>query len=167
MGFSLLRPSLPLSLKPRQRLTPTFSTEATVLATTAMASATMVLGTGPTATTARGRLRPSPRLRLSPTCTATATDLATTATTVSTTVLAPGSTMERGRLRLSPRLPLILTCCTEATGPTPTAMAITTARGRLRLRPILTSMVATTVMDWATVTATVLATGDTTTDKLL
>merc|ERR1712149_137217 len=117
-----------------------------VSATTAMASATMVLGTGPTATTAMAS---------------------------ATTVLAPGSTMERGRLRLSPRLRLILTCCTEATGPTatatatPTAMAITTARGRLRLRPIPTSMVATTVMDWATVTATVLATGDTTTDKLL
>merc|ERR1712121_191776 len=113
-----------------------------------------------------GRL--SPRLRLSPTCTATATDLATTAMAAATTVLSPGSTMERGRLRLSPRLPLILTCCTEATGPTatatatPTAMAITTARGRLR--PIPTSMVATTVMDWATVTATVLGTGDTTTD---
>merc|ERR1712110_764394 len=144
---------LPLSLKPRQRLTPTCSTEATVLASTAMASATMVLGTGPTATTARGRLRLS--LRLSPTCTATATDLATTAMASATTVLAPGSTVERGKLRLSPRLPLILTCCTEATGPTATATATPT------------SMVATTVMDWATVTATVLATGDTTTDRFL
>merc|ERR1711981_1492484 len=165
---------LPLSLKPRQRLTPTFSTEATVLATTAMASATMVLGTGDT-TTARGRLRLRPRLRLSPTCTATAMDLATTAMASATTVLEPGSTTARGRLRLSPRLPLIPTCCTDtatamvATGPTatPTAMAITTARGMLRLRLIPTSMAATTAMDSATATATVLATGDTTMDKLL
>merc|ERR1711990_27717 len=97
--FSLSRPSLPLSLKPRQRLTPISSTEATVLATTDTVWATVsttargrprlslspttattdmdwatVLATGPTATamdltTARGRLRPSPRLRLSPTTT--------------------------------------------------------------------------------------------------
>merc|ERR1712001_78870 len=92
-----------------------------------------------------------------------------------TTVLDTGSTTARGKLRLSPRLPLIPTCCTDtamamvATGPTatPTAMAITTARGMLRLRLIPTSMAATTAMDSATATATVLATGDTTMDKLL
>merc|ERR1712088_288167 len=92
--------------------------------------------------------------------------LALAAMASATTVLAPGSTMERGRPRLSPRLRLSPTCTATATD-TPTAMAITTARGRLRLGPIPTSMVATTVMDWATVTATVLATGDTATDKLL
>merc|ERR1711971_1305109 len=87
--FSLLRPSPPPSLKPRQRLTPTSSTEATE-ATVCPTTATTDLATGPTATPftatatvlsmARGRLRLSPRLRptlrLSPT-TAT-TDLATT-----------------------------------------------------------------------------------------
>merc|ERR1711964_826322 len=73
------RPSLLLSLKPRQRLTPISSMEATVLATTATVLATTDwdttdLATGPTATvmdftTARGRPRLSPRLRLSPTTT--------------------------------------------------------------------------------------------------
>merc|ERR1712147_244000 len=138
-----------------------------------MASATTVLEPG--STTARGRLRLSPRLRLrlSPTCTDMATDLDTTAMASATTVLDTGSTTARGKLRLSPRLPLIPTCCTDtamvATGPTatPTAMAITTARGMLRLRLIPTSMAATTAMDSATATATVLATGDTTMDKLL
>merc|ERR1711964_663943 len=38
--FSLSRPSLSLSLKPRQRLTPISSTEATVLATTVTVLAT-------------------------------------------------------------------------------------------------------------------------------
>merc|ERR1712020_158975 len=141
----------------------------------AMASATTVLEPG--STTARGRLRLSPRLRLrlSPTCTDMATDLDTTAMASAATVLDTGSTTARGKLRLSPRLPLIPTCCTDtatamvATGPTatPTAMAITTARGMLRLRLIPTSMAATTAMDSATATATVLATGDTTMDKLL
>merc|ERR1711936_183743 len=64
--FSLLRPSLPLSLKPRQRLIPT----------TAMVLATgMVLATDTEdttvdtvlATTESVRLRLSPRLRLTPT----------------------------------------------------------------------------------------------------
>merc|ERR1712110_628202 len=106
----------------------------------------MVLGTGGT-TTARGRLRLSPRLRLrlSPTCTDMATDLDTTAMASATTVLDTGSTTARGKLRLSPRLPLIPTCCTDTA----------------------TSMAATTAMDSATATATVLATGDTTMDKLL
>merc|ERR1711964_839550 len=73
--FSLSRPSLLLSLKPRQRLTPISSMEATVLATTATTDwDTTDLATGPTATvmdftTARGRPRLSPRLRLSPTTT--------------------------------------------------------------------------------------------------
>merc|ERR1711972_1095976 len=97
MGLS--RPSLPLSLKPRQRLTPTSSTEATVLATTATVSATTVWATE--STTARGKLRLSPRLRLSPT---TATmDLATGPTA---TVM--DFTTARGRLRPSPRLRLSL-----------------------------------------------------------
>merc|ERR1719239_1583117 len=63
-----------LSLKPRQRLTPTSSMEATVLATTATDWATTAMATD--FTMARGSLRLSPRPRLSPT-TAT-TDLATT-----------------------------------------------------------------------------------------
>merc|ERR1712147_233308 len=104
-----------------------------------MASATTVLEPG--STTARGRLRLSPRLRLrlSPTCTDMATDLDTTAMASATTVLDTGSTTARGKLRLSPRLPLIPTCCTDTA----------------------------TAMDLATATATVLATGDTTMDKLL
>merc|ERR1712096_369038 len=99
--MGLLRPSLSLSLKPRQRLTPTFSTEATVLATTAMASATMVLGTGPTATTARGELRLSPRLPLILTCCTEATGPTATATATPT---AMAITTARGRLRLRPIL---------------------------------------------------------------
>merc|ERR1711872_56245 len=133
MGFSLLRPSLPLSLKPRQRLIPTTD----ILATA------MVL--------------------------ATATVLATDATT-----------MARGRLRLRlpPRLRLILTFCmvdsmdwdTSATD-TVSTTATTTARGRLRLPPRLrltpTFCMVDMVLDMVILaTATVLATGDTTGDKL-
>merc|ERR1712212_881684 len=156
MGFSLLRPSLPLSLKPRQRLTPTSSTEATVLATTAADWATTAMATD--FTMARGRLRLSPRPRLSPT-TAT-TDLATTDLATGPTATATDFTMARGKPRLSPRLPLSPTCCTVATGPTamatpPTATAteFTTARGRLRPRLTLTTTVDTTAMDSATATA--------------
>merc|ERR1712058_105072 len=120
--------------------TPTSSTEATVLATTATVMGattdldTMDLATGPTATamdftTARGRLRPSPRLIL--TC----------------CMVATGPTA-------------------MATPPTATAMDFTTARGRLRLRLTLTTTVDTTAMDSAMATATVLATGPTG-DKLL
>merc|ERR1711971_302055 len=114
--FSLLRPSLPPSLKPRQRLTPTSSTEATeamVLATTAATDwATTVLATGPSM--ARGRLRPSPRLRLSPT-TAT-TDLATGPTATPLTATATDLSTVRGRLRLSPRLrPTLMLSPTMAT----------------------------------------------------
>merc|ERR1712198_117284 len=103
------RGHLPLSLKPRQRLTPTSSTEATVLATTATVSeATTVWAT--VSTMARGRL--SPRLRLSPTT--DTTDLDTMDLATGPTATAMDFTTARGRLRLSPRL--ILTCCTVATG---------------------------------------------------
>merc|ERR1711944_342969 len=104
-----------------------------------LAMATMVWAMGPTSTE-RGRPRLSPRLLLIPTCcteATTAMDLATT---------------EGGRLRPSPRLLLIPTCCTvatdSATGPTatPTSTDITMARGRLRLRLIPTTTVATTAM---------------------
>merc|ERR1711990_978151 len=140
--FSLSRPSLPLSLKPRQRLTPISSTEATVLATTDTVRATVF-------TTARGRLRLGPRLRLSPT-TAT-TDWDTTATVLATTdtVWATVSTTARGR----PRLSLSPTTATTdldwatvlATGPTATAVDFTTARGRLRPSPRLRLSPTTTV----------------------
>merc|ERR1711971_1266588 len=119
--FSLLRPSLPPSLKPRQRLTPTFSTwatEATVLATTAATDwATTVLATGPSM--ARGRLRPSPRLRLSPP-TAT-TDLATGPTATAT---AMDLSTARVRLRLSPRLRLSLTTTVDTASATDSATAM-------------------------------------------
>merc|ERR1711872_736814 len=59
MGFSLLRPSLPLSLKPRQRLIPTTD----ILATAMVLATATVLATDAT-TMARGRLRLPPRLRL-------------------------------------------------------------------------------------------------------
>merc|ERR1712189_41220 len=120
---SLSRPSLPLSLKPRQRLTPTSSTEATVLATTATVSATTVWATG--STTARGRLRLSPRLRLSLTTATTDLDTMDLATGLTATVM--DFTTARGRL--SPRLRLSPTTATTdlattdlATGPTATAM---------------------------------------------
>merc|ERR1711928_14461 len=140
---SRVRPSLPLSLKPRQRLTPTSSTEATVLATTATDWATTAMATD--FTMARGRPRLSLRLPLSPT-TAT-TDWATMDLATGPTATAMDFTTARGRLRLSPRPLLIPTFCTVATGPT--AMATPP-----------------TAMDSATATATVLATGPTT-DKLL
>merc|ERR1711928_153188 len=81
------RPSLPLSLKPRQRLTPTSSTEATVLATTATDWATTAMATE--FTTARGRLRP--RLTLTTTVDTTAMDSAT----ATATVLATGPTGDK------------------------------------------------------------------------
>merc|ERR1712037_298545 len=121
---SLLRPSLPLSLKPRQRLLliPTTMVDTDMDSVLGLTDTDSVATTVATvATTARGRLR------LSPTC--TATDLDTTVDTSedtalsATTVSATGSTTARGRLRLSPRL-------------------------RLRLSP--TTTVATTAMDSAT-----------------
>merc|ERR1711971_937068 len=84
----LLRPSLPPSLKPRQRLTPTSfmeATEATVLATTVATDwATTVQATGPSMA----------RRRLSPT-TAT-TDLATGPTATPLTATATDLSMARG-----------------------------------------------------------------------
>merc|ERR1711971_1116400 len=154
--FSLLRPSLPPSLKPRQRLTPTSSTEATeamVLATTAATDwATTVLATGPSM--ARGRLRPSPRLRLSPT-TAT-TDLATGPTATPLTATATDLSTARGSLRLSPRLRPTL------------RLSPTTATTDLDTTDLDTGATDTdTAMDLATAMVdTVLATGPTG-DKLL
>merc|ERR1712243_158940 len=117
-------------------LTPISSTEATVLATSAMATSAMVWATGAT-TTARGRL--SPRLSLSPTCTAMATDLDTSATDTTDLATEPTS-MERGRL--SPRLRLSPTTMVHTDSDTTDLAtmvwatgASTTARGRLRLSP--------------------------------
>merc|ERR1712112_556326 len=127
MRFSLLQPSLPLSLKPRQRLIPTTTVLATVLATATVAT---VLATD-ASTTARGRLRLPPRLRLI----LTFCMVHTTATVLDMVILATA---------------------TEAT---------TTARGRLRLPP--TFCMVDMVLDMVILaTATVLATGDTTGDKL-
>merc|ERR1711928_265031 len=81
--FSLLPPSLPLSLNPRQRLIPT---TAMVLATGMVLATATVLATDAT-TMARGRLRLPPRLRLILTFTATAAmglDTDTEDTTVDT-----------------------------------------------------------------------------------
>merc|ERR1712090_72309 len=100
--------------------------------------ATMVWATGAT-TTARGRLRPSLRLQLIPT-TMVDTDSDTTDLAIAlATVAMEDTTTARGRLRPSLRLLLTLTCCT----------------------------VATTAMDSATATATVLAATGPTGDKLL
>merc|ERR1711872_405207 len=133
MGFSLLRPSLPLSLKPRQRLIPTTD----ILATAMVLATATVLATDAT-TMARGRLRLRlpPRLRLTLTfCMVDTMDWDTSATdTVSTTA----TTTARGRLRLPPRLRLTPTFC-------------------------MVDMVLDMVI---LATATVLATGDTTGDKL-
>merc|ERR1719290_462288 len=91
-----------------------------------------------------------------------------------TTVLATGdTTTARGRLRLPPRLRLTLTFCMVDTTATVLATATdtvsttatTTARGRLRLPP--TFRMVDMVLDMVILaTATVLATGDTTGDKL-
>merc|ERR1712029_1206611 len=82
------------------------------------------------------------------------------------------------RLRLPPRLRLTLTFCmlvdtmdTSATDTSATDTATTTARGRLRLPPRLrltpTFCMVDMVLDMVILaTATVLATGDTTGDKL-
>merc|ERR1712107_45866 len=101
MGFSLLRPSLPLSLKPRQRLLlilTSTATEDTDRDTDTVLEDTTVDTV--LATTASVRLRLPPRLRLTPTfCMVVDTmvmDLTTTA---------------RGRLRLPPRLRLTPTFC--------------------------------------------------------
>merc|ERR1712054_722439 len=127
-------------------------------------------------TTARGRLRLPPRLRLTPTfCMVDTMDWDTEDTdTVSTTA----TTTARGRLRLLLRLRLTLTFCmvdtmdwdTEDTY-TVSTTATTTARGRLRLplrlRLTPTFCMVDMVLDMVILaTATVLATGDTTGDKL-
>merc|ERR1712227_1173973 len=118
----------------------------------------------------------APRLRLTPTfCMVDTMDWDTEDTdTVSTTA----TTTARGRLRLLLRLRLTLTFCmvdtmdwdTEDTD-TVSTTATTTARGRLRL-PLRLGLTPTfcmvdMVLDMVILaTATVLATGDTTGDKL-
>merc|ERR1711973_1038315 len=107
MGFSPWRPSLPPSLKPKQRLLlilTSMATEDTDWDTDTVLEDTtvdMVL-----ATTANVRPRPSPRLLLIPTFTATAAmgwDTDTEDTTVDTVL----ATTTNVRLRLSLRLLLI------------------------------------------------------------
>merc|ERR1712107_772932 len=167
-----LRPSLPLSLKPRQRLLLILTSTATedtdwdtdtVLEDTTVDTAL--------ATTA------SVRLRLTPTFCMV---VDTMVMDWDTTVLATGdTTTARGRLRLPPRLRLTLTFCmvdtmdwdTEDTTVFTDIMATTMARGRLRLPPRLrltpTFCMVDMVLDMVILaTATVLATGDTTGDKL-
>merc|ERR1719210_2521905 len=102
-----------------------------------------------------------------------------TATVLATTVLATTvCTTARGRLRLPPRLRLTLTFCMVdftvtvlATTVFTDIMATTMVRGRLRLPPRLrltpTFCMVDMVLDMVILaTATVLATGDTTGDKL-
>merc|ERR1719411_2457827 len=136
---------------------------------------TTVLATGDT-TTARGRLRLPPRLRLTPTfCMVDTMDWDTEDTDTDSTT---ATTTARGRLRLLLRLRLTLTFCmvdtmdwdTEDTD-TVSTTATTTARGRLRLplrlRLTPTFCMVDMVLDMVILaTATVLATGDTTGDKL-
>merc|ERR1712227_292570 len=178
MGFSLLRPSLPLSLKPRQRLLlilTSMATEDTDWDTDTVLEDTTVDTV--LATTASVRLRLPPRLRLTPTFCMV---VDTMVMDWDTTVLATGdTTTARGRLRLPPRLRLTLTFCmvdttdwdTEDTTVFTDIMATTMARGRLRLPPRLrltpTFCMVDMVLDMVILaTATVLATGDTTGDKL-
>merc|ERR1711937_1029967 len=134
---------------------------------------------GDASTTARGRLRLRlpPRLRLI--LTFFMVDLGLTATVLATaTVFTEATTTARGRLRLPLRLRLTLTFCmvdtmdwdTEDTD-TVSTTATTTARGRLRLplrlRLTPTFCMVDMVLDMVILaTATVLATGDTTGDKL-
>merc|ERR1712227_663001 len=176
--FSLLRPSLPLSLKPRQRLLlilTSMATEDTDWDTDTVLEDTTVDTV--LATTASVRLRLPPRLRLTPTFCMV---VDTMVMDWDTTVLATGdTTTARGRLRLPPRLRLTLTFCmvdtmdwdTEDTTVFTYIMATTMARGRLRLPPRLrltpTFCMVDMVLDMVILaTATVLATGDTTGDKL-
>merc|ERR1719505_270492 len=88
-------------------------------------------------------------------------------------VFTEATTTARGRLRLPPRLRLTLIFCmvesmdwdTEDTTVSTDIMATTMARGRLRLPP--TFRMVDMVLDMVILaTATVLATGDTTGDKL-
>merc|ERR1711973_38723 len=177
MGFSLLRPSLPLSLKPRQRLLlilTSMATEDTDWDTDTVSEDTTVDTV--LATTASVRLRLPPRLRLTPTfCMVDTMDWDTEDTDWDT----EDTTTARGRLRLPLRLRLTLTFCmvesmdwdTSATDTSATDTPTTTARGRLRLPPRLrltpTFCMVDMVLDMVILaTATVLATGDTTGDKL-
>merc|ERR1711894_378496 len=136
------------------------------------------MGATAATTTERGRLRLSPRLRLIPT--STATDLDITAMASATMVWATAATTT-ARGRLSPRLrpsPITMVDTDSDTTDLATALATvamedtTMARGRLRpsLRLLLTltcCTVATSAMDSATATATVLAATGPTGDKLL
>merc|ERR1711928_161880 len=126
-----------------------------------------------------GSLKPRQRLLLILTSTATEdTDWDTDTVSEDTTVDTVLATTARGRLRLSPRLRLTPTFCmvdtmdwdTEDTDTVSTTVC-TTARGRLRLPPRLrltpTFCMVDMVLDMVILaTATVLATGDTTGDKL-
>merc|ERR1712227_145191 len=176
--FSLLRPSLPLSLKPRQRLLlilTSTATEDTDWDTDTVLEDTTVDTV--LATTASVRLRLPPRLRQTPTFCMV---VDTMVMDWDTTVLATGdTTTARGRLGLPPRLRLTPTFCmvdtmdwdTEDTTVFTDIMATTMARGRLRLPPRLrltpTFCMVDMVLDMVILaTATVLATGDTTGDKL-
>merc|ERR1711889_35881 len=176
--MGLLRPSLPLSLKPRQRLLlilTSMATEDTDWDTDTVSEDTTVDTV--LATTASVRLRLPPRLRLTPTFCMV---VDTMVMDWDTTVLATGdTTTARGRLRLPPRLRLTLTFCmvdtmdwdTEDTTVFTDIMATTMARGRLRLPPRLrltpTFCMVDMVLDMVILaTATVLATGDTAGDKL-
>merc|ERR1712090_84847 len=141
----------------------------------AMALATMVWATVAT-TTERGRL--SPRRRLSPGSTATDLDISAMA---SATMVWDTAATTTARGRLSPRLrpsPTTMVDTDSDTTDLATASATvamgdtTTARGRPRpsLRLLLTPTcctVASTAMDSATATATVLAATGPTGDKLL
>merc|ERR1712088_1055252 len=81
--------------------------------------------------------RQTPRLRLTLTS-CTEDTMATDSATVMDTDTPTTDTTERGRLRLSPRLRLTLTSCTVDTTAMDSAMAMdTTARGGLRLSPLL------------------------------
>merc|ERR1712059_82384 len=90
--------------------------------------------------------------------------------TEDTTVDTVLATTARGRLRLPLRLRLTLTFCMVDT--TATVLATATARGRLRLPPRLRLTPTFCMVDMVLATvdmvmlATVLATGDTTGDKL-
>merc|ERR1711889_47158 len=175
--MGLLRPSLPLSLKPRQRLLlilTSMATEDTDWDTDTVSEDTTVDTV--LATTASVRLRLPPRLRLTPTfCMVDTMDWDTEDTDWDT----EDTTTARGRLRLPLRLRLTLTFCmvesmdwdTSATDTSATDTPTTTARGRLRLPPRLrltpTFCMVDMVLDMVILaTATVLATGDTTGDKL-
>merc|ERR1712172_472507 len=109
-------PSLPPSLKPRQRLTPTSSTEATeAMEATVLATTATVWATATELSTVRGRLRLSP--------TTATTDLVTGPTATPLTATATDLSMARGRLR--PRLTLTTMVDTATAMDSATAMVAT------------------------------------------